>query len=126
IRKLADKINGDFSREDEKARAIYTWIALHVKYDLAAVKDIARNRTVAYTYSSEAEKLQKEAKFKLDMAEKTLKTKKAVCQGYSSLYRTLCELTGLKCIDIPGTSKVHPTDIGKLPGASDHMWNAVK
>lgn len=126
INKLADKIKTDFSREDEKARAIFTWIALHVKYDLAGAKAIATKGPVAYSYSSMEEKLRKEYEFRLGMAEKAFKSKKAVCQGYSSLFRALCEMTGLKCMDITGTSKVQPMDIGKLPKASDHMWNAVK
>lgn len=33
---LAEKIQEDFSSDGDKARAIYTWIALNVKYDYAS------------------------------------------------------------------------------------------
>ena len=123
--KLAEKINQDFKTDEEKARAIFDWIAYNVRYDLSAYRDIA-NGQVAYSWKSEEERIQKEFKFRRDLAAKTLKSKKGVCQGYTALFHTLCDLTGLKCIDIIGTSKTNPAHIGKLPKASDHVWNSVK
>lgn len=124
--KLALKINEDFSKEEEKARAIFTWIALNIKYDLNAFYSQRENAPIAYSFKTEEEKLLKQQQFRFDMAAKTLKTKKGVCENYSALFHTLCDLTGLKCIDIPGASKINQTQIGKLPGTSDHIWNAVK
>jgi hypothetical protein len=124
INKLSDKINADFKQDDEKARAIFTWIAINVKYDLAAYN--ITERPVAYSFRTQEEKLAKERKFKDDLAVKTLKTKKGVCQGYATLFESLAQRVGLEAVIIPGTSKSHPTHIGKQPGASDHAWNAVK
>ncbi len=126
LEKLAERINKDFTKDDEKARAIYAWMAFHIKYDLAAAKNIAATKQVAFSFKTEEEKIQKQQQFRQDMALKTLRTKKGVCQNYAALFHGLCDLTGLKCLDIPGTSKVHPAHIGKLPKMSDHMWNAVK
>lgn len=123
-KKLADQINADFQTDEEKARAIFTWIALNIKYDLKAYKDGAS--MVAFSYKDEQDKLAKLQKFRLEYADKTLRTKKGVCQDYSALFHAVCDLTGLKCIDIIGTSKAHPAHIGKLPKADDHEWNAVK
>lgn len=122
--KLAERINADFKRDDEKARAIFTWIAKNVKYDLAAYG--VAERPVAYSFRTQEEKEARQRKFKEDLADKTLKTKKGVCQGYSTLFAVVAEKTGLEAEIIPGTSKSHPTHIGKLPTASDHAWNAVK
>jgi len=124
--KLAEKINQDFSTDEEKVRAIFDWIAFNVRYDLGAYRDIANNGQIAYSWKSEEERIQKEFKFRRDLAAKTLKTRKGVCQGYTALFHTLCDLTGIKCIDIIGTSKTNPAHIGKLPKASDHVWNSVK
>ncbi|WP_262494636.1 transglutaminase domain-containing protein [Flavobacterium cyanobacteriorum] len=121
---MADKINTDFTRDDEKARAIFTWIATNVKYDLAAYT--IAERPVAYSFRTQEEKMAKERKFKDDLAIKTLKTRKGVCQGYATLFESLAQSVGLEAVIIPGTSKSHPTHIGKAPGASDHAWNAVK
>jgi transglutaminase/protease-like cytokinesis protein 3 len=122
--KLADKVNTDFKTDEDKVRAIFTWIALNVQYDLKAYKSGAS--MIAYSYSSEADRIAKEQKYRLEYAEKTLRSKKGVCQDYSALFHTVCELSGIKCIAIIGTSKAHPSQIGKLPKASDHEWNAVK
>lgn len=122
--KFAAKVNADFKREDEKARAIFTWIATHIKYDLAAYG--VNERPVAYSFKTQEEKQAKEKKFKEDLAQKTLKTKKGVCQGYATLFLIVAEKAGLEPVIITGTSKSHPAHIGAAPGASDHAWNAVK
>ena len=124
--KLAEKIKTDFTSEEEKARAIFTWIALNVQYDLKSYYSQSSNPQIAYSFSSEEERLNKEQKFRRDSAAKLLRTKKGVCQDYASLFHTLCELVGLKCMTIAGTSKTVLNHIGKLPKASDHAWNAVK
>lgn len=123
-KKLADQINTDFSSETDKARAIFTWIGLNIRYDLKAAQ--SSSGVIAYSYTSEQDRQQKEAQFRQRFAEKTLRSGKGVCQDYSSLFHVLCDATGLKCIDIAGTSKAHPANIGKLPQASDHQWNAVR
>jgi len=122
--KLADQISKDFKDDTSKARALFTWIATNVKYDLAAYG--VNEHPVAFSYSTEAEKIAKQKQFKEALALKTLKTKKGVCEGYSTLYVVLAEKAGLEAVMVPGTSKSHPTHIGKAPGASDHAWNAVK
>lgn len=123
---LAEKINKDFTKEDEKARAIFYWIATNIKYDVKAYYAQKNNRPTAYSFRSQEEKIAKQRAFKLDFANKALKSKKAVCQGYTALFDYLSELTGLESVTITGTSKTNVTQIGKLPGASDHAWNAVK
>lgn len=124
VDKFAETVNKDFNRDDEKARAIFTWIAHNIKYDLKAYG--VNQRPVAYSYKTEAEKLAKQKKFKEDLALKTLKSKKGVCQGYSTLYAETAEKAGLEAVIITGSSKSHPAHIGKRPGNSDHAWNAVK
>lgn len=122
--KLASQITADFSRDDEKARAAFTWIALNVRYDLALLRSGAA--TGGFSFSSQEEKITKQKRFDIDMAERTLRTKKGVCHGYSLLFNRLAELSGLESVMIPGTSKSHPTHIGKTPDVADHAWNAVK
>lgn len=122
--KLAEQINKDFTRDDEKARAVFTWIATNIKYDYAAYG--VNERPVAYTFRTQEEKIAKEKAMKQELAQKTLKSKKGVCQGYSTLYLVVAQKLGLECEIIPGTSKSHPSHIGKGPGARDHAWNAVK
>ncbi|WP_298152789.1 transglutaminase domain-containing protein [Flavobacterium sp.] len=121
--KLADKINDDFSGEAEKARAIYTWIALNIRYDLAAMR---HGDEVAFRYHGEADRMEKEKIFRISLAQKTIRSNKGICQNYAALFHNLCDMTGLKCLDIPGAAKTNLTQIGKLPQKNDHIWNAVK
>lgn len=123
---LASKITSDFKREDEKARAIFTWIALNINYDLKSYYAQSGTRRVAYSFRTQAEKFEKEKQFRYELARKTLKSKKGVCEGYATLFSEVAGLVGLESVIVPGTSKAHPSQIGKLPGASDHAWNAVK
>jgi len=122
--KLAEQINTDFTSETDKVRAIFTWIGSNVRYDLREYN--SGGNAIAFTYGSEQEKLQKEIKFRYELAVKTLRSKKGVCQGYTAFFHVLCDLCQIKCLDIPGTSKTNLAQIGKLPKASDHVWNAVK
>jgi transglutaminase/protease-like cytokinesis protein 3 len=52
--KFATQINKDFMQDNEKARAIFTWIALNVKYDLAAFN--VTERPIAYSYKTQEER----------------------------------------------------------------------
>lgn len=122
--KLAEQVNADFKQNDLKARAIFTWIASNIKYDLAAYG--ANRQPVGFSYSTQEEKIAKQKLMREDLALKTIKSKKGVCEGYATLYAVVAEKAGLETVIIPGTSKSHPAHIGKGPGASDHAWNAVK
>jgi hypothetical protein len=121
---LGDRVAADFKREDEKARALFTWIAYNIQYntDPAALG----RKPVRYTYSSEEERLRKIAEIENELSNETLKKKKAVCHGYSMVYTLAARRAGLECELIYGTAKSRPQDIGKLPGNSNHAWNAVK
>jgi len=120
---LADKINADFSEDDDKARAIFTWIALNISYDMS---EFNSKNTIAYSFSTPEEKIRKELEFRAAIVKKTLRSGKAVCEGYASLFTNLCTLTGLESVIVPGTSRNHHSQIGKLPTARDHAWNVVK
>lgn len=122
---LADRINRDFRTPEEKARAIFTWIASNVSYDLREYREVSKGR-VAFRYSDEEDKNRKLRKYNLDLAQRTLKNKKGVCRGYAALFDVVAYLTGLDATTIPGTSKTNPTHIGRLPKTNDHVWNAVR
>lgn len=124
--KLAERINADFESQDNKARAIFTWIALNISYDVQQYAASGGQRQVAFTYRSAAEKAQKVKIFNQELVANTWRSKKAVCHGYAELYNHVAKLCRLESIMIPGTSKSQPAHIGKLPVTYDHAWNAVK
>ena len=123
--KLAEKIKHNFKTDHDRAAAIFAWIALNIKYDVKAYYS-NQQRSVSYTYSSQEEKEKKERELQEKIARQTLSKSKALCQGYSELYRILCLSCNIECEVISGYSKTLPRDIGKTPKYSDHAWNAIK
>jgi transglutaminase/protease-like cytokinesis protein 3 len=119
--KLAALINKDFKTQPDKARAIFTWVAGTVQFD---VKEA--NKKVVFKYATEEEKIAKEKKYKRELVLKALREHKTTNRGYAWLYETLCTSCGLECVIISGYLKSSPDDISQLPTTINHLWNAVK
>ncbi|WP_282036360.1 transglutaminase domain-containing protein [Saccharicrinis aurantiacus] len=122
--KLSKRINSDYKTDREKASAIYVWITHNIAYDVPAAN--ANIKPKSYSYRTQEEKLEIEGKYNHKIITKLFKKNKAICDGYSRLFKTLCDLSDIECVIISGTSKTTTHDIGKLPKRSDHAWNAIK
>lgn len=120
---LVRRIATDFSKPEEKIRAIFTWLATNVTYDL---KEYREGGSIAYSYRSPEDKTIKEKEFRSALVSRTLKTGKGVCEGYASVFKDICERLGFEAVIIPGVARNDESQIGKAPGESDHAWNAVK
>nr|WP_321453879.1 transglutaminase domain-containing protein [uncultured Carboxylicivirga sp.] len=121
---LAKRINKDYKSEMDKAAAIYTWIGLNVDYDVKTFFS-NKNTSVEYSYQTLEEKEAIEKEIFDKIVQSTLRKKEAVCEGYASLYKALCDRCGLECVIVSGSSKNSYRQIGKEPKGSDHAWNAV-
>ncbi len=123
---LSKRVMADFEGDYDRAAAIYTWVAKHIQYDAKAFFSGRVVRSARYTYRTEAEKIQKEQALRDELGMETLKKKKAVCQGYSELYRLLCRACGITCEVISGYSRTGVSDIGQSRPKADHAWNAIR
>lgn len=121
---LANRINNDFTTELDKARATYTWIATNIAYDVKKLS--SKKKPHQFKYKNPDERAAKEKAYRNKIAKVTIRKGKGVCGDYSTLYKRVCELTGLDCIIISGKAKLKNSDIGKLPRGGNHAWNAVK
>lgn len=121
--KLAERIQKDFTSEHDKARAIYSWIALNLDYDLKTYLDPPKAKT--FTSKNEAENAKQIQLAHASATQKAFRSKKAVCEGFSLLYQHLATLSGLKCQVVTGDSKRLLNDIGRKRLGSDHAWNTV-
>ncbi|NWJ49263.1 MAG: hypothetical protein HXX14_00225 [Bacteroidetes bacterium] len=86
---IARYINSQFSTQNEKARAIFIWIARNIRYDMA-------NMNVATS--------------ELNLVEtnfKTLKTRKGVCTNYAELFNDIAGKVGIKSYVVSGYTKQH-------------------
>lgn len=120
--KLAERIKADFTTEHDKARAIYSWIALNLEYDLDTFLDPPKPKEISKSDSDAAKQIQL---LNAKIAQKAFRSRKAVCEGFSQLYQHLAVLTGLKCQVIHGDAKVELTDIGRRNYILNHAWNSV-
>lgn len=114
-------IKNDFDTDTEKSRAIFTWIAHHVSYD---VKKYHSN--LKSTKKKKRKKIRQKNKFKYEqkIARTTFRKRSGICGDYSVLYKHLCDLTGVECAVISGYTKTNLKNIGSKSGEK-HAWNAV-
>jgi transglutaminase/protease-like cytokinesis protein 3 len=120
---LALKITRDFSTDLEKTRAAYTWIAMNVAYD---TKALGKPQKVRFSYRSQEELEAKKKQFRKDLALQTLNKRKALCEGYSTLFQDLCHQMNIACEIVPGVARRLISEIDRKNLASNHAWNAVK
>jgi hypothetical protein len=90
----------------EKVKVIHDWIADNIEYDVESYFSDAR------TESS---------------GDRTLVRRRAVCEGYASLMKQMCELVGIPCEDISGFGRGYGSSTGRSRDTSEenHAWNAV-
>ncbi len=100
-RKLCDSLKG----EEEKAKAIALWIIKNIDYDV---------------------KMYEKGHFKKQKSDEVLKKKKAICEGYSNLFKDMCEQVGIRAYVVTGYSKAGNYEPGDILVREDHAWNAVQ
>ena len=107
---LARALCKNLKTDTEKARSIFTWIAVNVKYDFGALdRDNPK-------FDSHEELL----KYREKMIQKAYTSQKGICMDYSRLYQKMVQTVGLECEFIGGHSKNFGGTWEK------HAWNAVK
>lgn len=103
ISDLAKKLTAKSETDEEKLKVIFDWITSNIKYDQKAAKnDISITKPV----------------------DEIIRTKSAICTGYSGLIKELCTISGIECHVISGYAKSLPDQ--NVNNSPDHAWNAVK
>jgi transglutaminase/protease-like cytokinesis protein 3 len=103
---LSDYLTSPARTDLAKARSVYAWITAHVRYDESAFS--------GQRYSSE-----------VDYANRVLRSRKAVCTGFSLLFKHLLGKTGIPVVTIKGYSRTNDSEAGQPIQRVDHEWNAV-
>lgn len=120
---LARQLTAPFQTETEKARAVYTWIARHIRYDCEKFRHPDKVQFSGAT--PEDLQLQRE-KWEAGQIRQTLRKKRGVCEDYSRLFKAMCEAAGLESVVIEGWGRSFYQPFRKLPKKANHAWNAVK
>ncbi|GAA4296847.1 hypothetical protein GCM10023183_04000 [Nibribacter koreensis] len=96
-----------YASDHEKARSIYAWIVKNLSYDHA----LAKRKNIPSP-----------------SIKHILRTRKAICSGYSALFKAMCDIAGLECEIVIGYSREYNEKVKRRKSFtwSDHGWNAVK
>lgn len=120
---LAEKLTQGKKNELEKVTAIFNWITHNVSYKTKNGYRITEKVRQTDEIVTEVE----ESPIKplnLLVAEAVLQRGEAVCDGYSRLFTTLCELSGIRSEVIVGYARTGSNKPVKGFGVN-HYWNAV-
>lgn len=123
--KLADKIATDFITPEQQVKAVFYWVSQNIRYDLDDFYNPKQKR-VQFRYRNEAEKQQKIQEIKNKIVDKTLNTRKAVCEGYAQTITKICTLLNIESEVIKGYVRNSFHDINKVRNNPNHAWNAIK
>lgn len=105
-------VNANFASQEDKARAYYTWTALNISYDVEHMNEI--NLIQIFNISTVSSSGQRTAD--------VLRTKKAVCEGYTNVMTDLCRASQIPCFTVCGYTK-NPD--GEIPQIL-HAWNVLR
>jgi len=105
IIKLVDYLVFPAKNDREKIVSLYQWLTQNIRYDLKAYKD--GNKRINRSNTD------------------ILKRKKAICWGYSTLFKAMCNASNLTCEVISGYGR---TKLAEKPNLNspNHAWNSVK
>jgi transglutaminase/protease-like cytokinesis protein 3 len=96
--------------DEEKAYAIFYWLASNIKYDYEGFES-------GYWKKYPSDSL---------IAQDTYMYRKGVCSGYAHLFKLMCTEIGLESKTIDGFSRSEIYQAGLPIEVSDHTWNVVK
>ncbi len=125
VENLANQIDNDFESDEEKVKATFYWLAKNIRYNLREFYN-PKQRSYRFSYSSEAERLQKLQAIKDRLINKAFLTKLGVCEEYAQSFKKVCDLLGIEAFVIKGYVRINTSEIGVIPSSTNHAWNAVK
>ncbi len=106
IGKLAGYLGKAHNDPFLKVKAIHDWVAMNISYDHEGYRT---------------------GKYPEQIPENVLRSRIAVCDGYTNLIRTLCEMNGIPSQRITGYARgINYNTVSKEKIESIHAWNAVK
>lgn len=101
---LTEYLIHDYTTDLEKVRSFYTWIAYNIKYDSAA-------------YTRDRKRINRSNEDVLDR-------RQAVCFGYATLFKRMCDIANIPCEVVYGYPKNQLSKSVDLTSVN-HAWNAI-
>ncbi len=102
---IADTITRNFSDNEQKARAIFYWIANNISIDPKATKmHDDRNKE----------------------PEKVIASRKATALGFSLLVQEMCSYAKIRCLSVDGYVKNFAAEINETADEKNYSWNVIQ
>lgn len=105
IEKLVTYLIIPTKNDSQKVISLYQWLIWNISYDREAYKN--GNKRINRSNAD------------------ILKRKEAICWGYSTLFKAMCDAANVPCEVISGYGKTSLDSLPKLK-SSNHAWNSVK
>jgi transglutaminase/protease-like cytokinesis protein 3 len=119
---LAKKITQLYATDLEKTRAIFGWITQHISYNTGIFNSGSKNKKTGYTaFPEDSAAVWKSAEEMT--AIRVMKKGSGICDGYTKLFKTVCDYAGLKSEIITGYACGYQDK--KRVFKTNHSWNAV-
>jgi len=122
VESLAKKLTASSKTDYEKVRSIFVWITDNISYQTRSV--ITNKRKKAGDFMYEEEDSSSALPSLADhVAGIVLKRGSAVCDGYTKLFKALCDHAGIRSEIIWGYARTNYSANPKF--RTNHSWNAV-
>lgn len=119
---LSNELTENYISDFDKARAIFIWISDNIGYDY---KFVNKNKKLKHPKCQKDEDCDlKRHEWETAYLEKIIRDKKAICDGYSRLFKRLCDYAGIQGSVVSGYTKETSNQIGSL-GMLNHAWNVI-
>jgi transglutaminase/protease-like cytokinesis protein 3 len=102
---LAKKLTKNCNSEQEKVDKISGWICQNIKYDIKSYQKLSE---------------------KYEKSKEILRSRKALCGGYSRLFVEMCQAAGIDVYYVTGYSRGSSFHENEPQFFEDHAWNVVK
>ncbi|MDP4262966.1 MAG: transglutaminase domain-containing protein [Bacteroidota bacterium] len=118
---LARELTGKCTTDLQKVTAIFRWITDNISYNMQA---ITRNKNSALFFDEPDDTSKALKPLDERVAETVLRRRVAVCDGYSRLFKSLCDYAGIRSEVVTGYARVSWNN-SRSKFRSNHKWNAV-
>lgn len=102
---IADTLTRKFTNKQEKARAIYYWIANNIAIDPKATRSNDNSKSDPVI---------------------VIKMRKSTPLGFATLFQEMCSMANIRCLVVDGYVKNFPEDIRNKADEVNHSWNVIQ
>ena len=102
---IADTLTRKLVDKEQKARAIFYWIANNIALDPKAIKTNDEGK---------------------NLPETVVKLRKATPLGFAKLFQEMSSIANIRCLVVDGFVKNNPEDINNPAEEINHSWNVVQ